>query len=251
MNINLDLPLTEQRRLLRPLLQPRRTADAMAAYFAYHHPDERTTLVTAVDDNQRALAYMALSRTSIDLFRPFVTLRLPITDLEQSLDFIYGVLQPGASVILNAPYDYAPLLRTIFAINSEEKLQLLELDQTRHEPIVNVLVMQSTSLSGYPRFVIRTGGGQDEASVAAAASLNWQSPSHAEIAVNTQAAFQRRGWGRSVVSAMVQHLLANGRKPLYSVAEQNEVSQRLATAVGFVDRGVRQLLVQGTLQPRP
>ena len=50
----------------------------MAAYYALHHPDDKTTLVVPpTAEGQRANGYVALSRTGIDLFRPLVTMRLP------------------------------------------------------------------------------------------------------------------------------------------------------------------------------
>lgn len=247
---NSTAKLPEQRRQIRSLLNGRKAVDAIASYFAFYHPDERTQLLVETGPNDRAVGYVAMSRTSIDLFRPFVTLRLPIDDMQASVDLIYEALLPDTAVILNAPFEYAPLLRALFTIQQEETLWLLELDQQRYEPIVNVLVSRSDSPRGLPRFIIRNPQpGQDE--VVAAASLNWQSPDFAEIAVMTQPGFQRRGWGRSVVSAMVGHLLENGRSPLYVTAAHNETSRRLAEAVGFVDKGVRQVLIQGVLRPRP
>lgn len=242
--------LMAQRQLIRPLLNEHQAADAMAAYFAFYHPDDKTQLVTAAAESGQAYAYMAVSRTSIDLFRPFVTMRLPIHNMAESVNFLYTHLQPGTAVFLNAPANYAPLLRAIFDISIEERLWLLELDPQRYKPIINVLVARSTSPNGYPRFIIR-GSGQYQNEVIASAELNWQSPYFAEIAVHTHPSFQRRGYGRSVVSAMAGYLLENGRRPLYAVAEGNERSFKLADHVGFVDKGVRQIFMQGTLRQRP
>ncbi len=87
--------------------------------------------------------------------------------------------------------------------------------------------------------------------IVASAGLNWQTPHFAEISVNTDPHYRRRGWGRSVVAAMVQHLVSSGRAPLYVVSEQNTVSERLAQSVGFEDTGIREVLIQGDLKPRP
>jgi RimJ/RimL family protein N-acetyltransferase len=235
---------------MRHLLDEDRPADAMAAYYAFYHPDEKTQLITYPVGAPRASSYVVLSRTGMDLFRPLVTLRLPITDLTTSADVIYQALQPGAAVILSSPARYTALLQALFASQTEELLRLYVLDPNRFQPIINVLVTQSTSPNNWPRFIIRRSEpGNDE--VVAAAGLNWLSPRYAEISVNTAAHYQRQGWGRSVVAAMAEHLLKNGRTPLYAVSEKNEASIRLAESVGFVASGVRETLIQGTLKPRP
>jgi predicted GNAT family acetyltransferase len=48
----------------------------------------------------------------------------------------------------------------------------------------------------------------------------------------------------------VSHVLANGRTPLYAVAENNQASQQLAQSVGFVDKGFRHTILHGSLKPR-
>jgi GNAT superfamily N-acetyltransferase len=239
--------LTERRRAIRPLLGDD-PADAVADYYAFHHPDEKTGLVLYPDGAARASGYVALSRTGMDLFRPFVTLRLPIDNLEQSAAVIYQALPPETAVILFAPAHYAPLLYALFAVQSAEILNLYTLPSGRLEPIINVLVTQSTGPNGLPRFIIRNQG---DGAVAASAGLNWQSPRYAELSVNTDLAYRRQGLGQSVVSAMAQQVLDNGRSPLYLVSEANQASIQLAENVGFRDSGIRKVLLQGNLKPRP
>ena len=157
---------------------------------------------------------------------------------------------PGTAVILHAPDNYLPLLQALFQIHSQETRTLYQLEASRFRPVLNVLVTQSTSTNGLPRFVIRrTTTEQDE--IVATAGINWQTPYFAEISVYTAPQYRRRGWGRSVVSAMAQYLLENGRIPLYAVATTNTSSIHLAEALGFTDTGVRQILLQATLKPRP
>jgi len=244
------MTLADKRRSISLLLDERNPADAMAAYYAFHHADHKTKIVTYPADAAvgQALGYVVVSRTGIDLFRPFVTLRLPLDDIKASVDLLYSAIQPGAAIILGCPDSYLPLLRALFDIQGEERLFLYTLDRDRFEPIINVLVVQADSHNDLARFVVRSGA-DDE--VVAAAGLNWQAPTFAEISVNAHPQFRRRGWGRSVLAAMVQHLLATGRSPLYFVAENNEASVQLAESVGFVDSGVRQLIIQGQLRPRP
>lgn len=242
------MALTQQRRAIFHLLDENNPADAMAAYFAFYHPDKRTILRPYPYTAARAEGYVALSRTGMDLFRPFVTLRLPIHNMQASTDVIYEAIDVGTAVILNAPSRYAPLLHALFDIQTEEHLSLYQLRPSSFEPIINVLVTQDEVLNGLPRFSIRD---RDNGVVGASATLNWQSPGYAEIGVTTQPGYRRRGWGRSVVSAMANYLLANGRTPLYVVAQNNEASVQLAESVGFSDSGAREIMIQATLKPRP
>lgn len=244
--------LQEQRHLIRHLLDDDNPADAMAAYYAYHHPDQRTQLLPFVPPKaQQAAGYVALSRTGIDLFRPLLTLRLPYWEMQTSMEVIYGVLRPGTAVIISTPSHYLPLINAVFEIQSEQNLSVLYLDRSRFEPIINILVSQETAVNGLPRFLAHASTPTGERELVASASLNWQSPRYAEIAVNTQPGQRRRGFGRSVVAAMVQHLLANGRLPLYAVTEDNEASYQLATNLGFVDRGIRETILYASLRPHP
>ncbi|NJN54939.1 MAG: GNAT family N-acetyltransferase [Anaerolineae bacterium] len=204
------MALTQQRRAIYHLLDEANAADGMAAYFAFYHADNRTILRPYPYAAIRAEGYVALSRTGMDLFRPFVTLRLPIHNMQISTDVIYEAIDAGTAVILNAPARYAPLLRALFDIQSEEELSLYRLQANQFEPILNVLVTQDKAPNGLPRFSIRD---RENDIIGASATLNWQSPSFAEIGVTTQPGYRRRGWGRSVVSAMANYLLENGRHP--------------------------------------
>lgn len=241
--------LTVARRAIRPLLKDRDPADAMAAYYAYHHPDQKTRLIISPEEGARADGFVTLARTGIDLFRPLITMRLPIDRGAEgygaSLALLRRALAPGMPAILTVPQRYMPLLRAVFNIQSEQLLRLYALDQRHFEPVINVLVTQSTTPNGLPRFAIYTKqSGEDE--LVAAASLNWQSPFFGEIAVNTKPEYRRRGWGRSVVSAMANYLLESGRIPLYAVAEENIASIQLAEALGFTNTGSRQHMLQAT-----
>jgi hypothetical protein len=243
------MTLAEQRRAIRLLLNEHDPADAMAAYYAFYHSDERTQLVTTPEDAGpgQATGFVTLSRTGIDLFRPLLTMRLPGSgdDYEASLELLLRALQPGMPVIVSTPISYLPLLRVVFDVQSEEVLQLYKLDRGRFEPIINVFVTRADTSGHLPRYIIRSTQ-SDAGEIVASAALNWQSPNFAEIAVFTRPDQRRQGWGRSVVAAMVQDLLDGGRTPLYVVAEENQPSLQLAESVGFVDTGVREAMLQAT-----
>jgi hypothetical protein len=241
--------LTTNRRAVRHLLDEHSPADAAASYYAFYHPEVQTQLLPYPAGAERAQGYVALSRTGLDLFRPLLTLRLPIQDMAVSADVIYKTLVPGTAVILLCPVTYLPLLQAFFNIHSEEHLDVLVLDRTRFEPIINVLVSSSTGPNGLPRFVIRNNSREQE--VVASSGINWQTPYFADISVNTVPGQQRQGWGKSVAAAMVHYLLENGRTPVYMVAQQNTASQQLARSVGFVTSGTSKIMIQGILKPRP
>jgi hypothetical protein len=241
--------LTTNRRAVRHLLDEHSPADAAASYYAFYHPEVQTHLLPYPAGAERAQGYVALSRTGLDLFRPLLTLRLPIQDMAVSADVIYKTLVPGTAVILLCPVTYLPLLQAFFNIHSEEHLDVLVLDRTRFEPIINVLVSSSTGPNGLPRFVIRNNSREQE--VVASSGINWQTPYFADISVNTVPGQQRQGWGKSVAAAMVHYLLENGRTPVYMVAQQNTASQQLARSVGFVTSGTSKIMIQGILKPRP
>jgi hypothetical protein len=240
--------LEELRQAIRPLLNERDPADALAAYYAFYHADERTHLVVQQNESGRATGYVAVSRTGIDIFRPLITLRLPQADLDSGHELITRALPEGSPVILYAPKQYEPLLKALFHIEMYEEHRLFVLDESRFEPIINVLVTQATSPDGLPRFVIRSQ--KDPSIVAAAAGLNWQTRYFAEISVHTIPDERRQGWGRSVVAAMIHHLLENGRTPLYVSSDRNQASLQLAESVGFHDSG-RQLIFSPAVRSNP
>lgn len=243
--------LVEKRRAIRRLLDEGKAADAPAAYYAFYHPDGRTQLFTYPEADVPARGYVALSRTGIDLFRPLMTMRLPAGDPEGASSLIYGALAPGTSLFIHAPVEYRPLLSAFFQFQSEQLLSLYRLERARFEEEVNVLVVRSPTPDGLPRFIVRPTGPASEGEIGASATVNWQSPDFADISVYTNPQYRQRGWGQSVVTALVRHLLQTGRTPLYQVEQHNQASIALARQVGFVNSGADKLLLEATLKPRP
>lgn len=252
--------MTEKRRQIQALLYERSPADAQAAYYALHHPDEKTQLFTLANSDGLAEGYLCMSRTGMDLFRPLLTMRLPFSSAsagvnpESAASLLYSALPAGTSVIMSVPQDYYPIVSALFELQSEQRMRIMVLDQERYEPIVNVLVTQTETYNGLPRFLVRSSAGSSgrgSAEIAASAGLNWRSPHFAEIYVHTKPAFRRRGFGRSVVAALVENTLTSGRIPLYAVDAENDASIQLAESVGFVDTGATDILLEGNLRPRP
>lgn len=251
------MSLTEYRKAIRPLLQENNPADAQAAYYVFHHPDEKTKLVPSWTSGELIKGYVCVSRTGVDLFRPLITMRLPHLlrtndlDLAAGAELIRQAIPEGMPVIINAPINYQPLLASILEIKVEQRLKLLALDRERFEPMINVLIQKSESYNDLPRFVIRSSDDshhQGQGEVVASAGINWRSDRFAEIYVYTKNPHRRKGLGRSVVAAIVDSILKNGRTPLYVVQDINQPSISLAESVGFVDTGADQLLIEGHLR---
>lgn len=252
--------LPELRRAIRHLLNERLPADAMAAYYAFYHPDQKTSLVTYPGGTNRASGYVCLSRTGIDLFRPLATMRLPVDDQTgapepiAAAELIYQAIPAGSSLFLNGPTIYQPLIAALFSIDVETHLKVFTLNEANFEPVINVFVTQEKEVNGLPHFTIRQNPADnptDRGELLASASANWQSPHFVEISVRTLHSHRRQGLGRSVVSALALEILRSGRTPLYMLSEDNLASARLAESIGFVDSGNRQLMIQGTLKTKP
>ncbi len=237
------MSIDQARRAIRYLLDSRNPGDALGAYYAYHHDNNRTHLATIpTDSSQSAEGYIATSRTGIDLFRPLLTMRLPIHNLEASAQLLRQALPPANEAFVICPITYDPIVRAIYEVRTEQTLAIYMMDKAKLQAEINVLVTREDK-NQLPRFVIKQMvEGHREA--VAAAGLNWQSPHFAEIAVRTHANYRRRGLGRSVVTALAQHIFNHGRTPLYAVALDNQPSIDLARRVGFHDTGYRQLMLE-------
>lgn len=227
----------EVRASLWALLDPHSPADALGVYYALHHPPERTTLVTASETGGRVTGFLVRARTSLDLFRPLVTLRAQ--DETTATALLREGLPVGQPVYLTVPLALGPWMNKHLSISDAEVHRLYRLRAERHQPSLNVLTLTSRDASGGPRCEIRPSG-----ELGAVAGVNWQSPEYAEIYVYTDPAARGRGWGKSVVATLAGLVLKSGRTPLYVVAESNDYSIRLAEAVGFEDTGFREYVAQ-------
>jgi RimJ/RimL family protein N-acetyltransferase len=241
------MSLQKKRHAIRELLDENNPADAMAAYYAYYHEDDRTSIITDIseenyNETNKALGYATVSRTGIDLFRPLITTRLPISDLEASAQILRNALPSGAEAFIACPAQYDFLIRAVYEIRAEQKLHLYTFPSGMPEPLINILITKDDS-SDYPRFLINKNV-EGQRTAIASAGINWITPKFAEIAVRTWSDYRRRGLGRSVVTALTRYLIENGRSPLYAVNETNYASIELAKQVGFQDSGYRQIMYE-------
>lgn len=231
------------RTSLRPLLDDQHAGDALAIYYAFHHPEARSQLFVraAPGSGVEAAAdgFLVRALTGLDLFRPLVTFRA--RSERTAVDLFEEGLPAGRPVYLTIPVSLAGWANKHLAVSEAELHHIYRLEARQQRQEINVLVLHSTGPDGTPRCEIR---GAER--VAAVAGVNWQGPRFAEIFVHTDPAARGRGLGRSVVTALAGRLLETGRRPLYVVAESNSASLGLAQSAGFVDTGLREYVGQAT-----
>lgn len=239
------------RHTLQGLLNERLPADALAVYYAFHHPVERTeSFVYRSPDTHEVEGCLIRSRTGMDLFRPLVTLRATTETAVAQL--VKMGLRPGWPVYLTIPVSLAPWVNKYLTVTDGELHHLYQLNLNRYQALINVLTVITNTAEGTPRCEIRAQvqmGEQVENRAGAVAGLNWQSPRFAEFYVYTDPAVRGRGWGKAVVATLAGLVLKSGRWPLYAVAEHNDYSLRLADAVGFDDTGHREYAGYAVLNP--
>jgi hypothetical protein len=227
------MSIHEARQQVRRLLNDSSSADAPTAYYALFHNPARSTLFTQTNEAGRVTGFVGRFQTGIDLFRPLVTIccRNP----ECAADLLALALTPGRPYIFFANVNQIPLVGGSLRIENERILRIYELDVSRFQPVVNILVRCKTvGEEKLPRCEINSNGLQ------AVAGVNWQSPGFAEIFVHTDSPARQRGWGQSVASGVTQAVLDSGRTPIYLVEADNEASFQLAEKLGYIDTGARQ-----------
>ena len=224
---------------LAPLLNEQSPADALTAYYAFHHPVDRTEIfVHQSAALKRADGFLVRARTGMDLFRPLVTFRADTEEAAQAL-FRDG-LAPGRPCFLMAPESLSGWINKYLSVSETEIYNIYRFVPPQTPPPINILLVSSQGPEGTPRAEIRSAANK----AGAVAGVNWVSPRWAEIYVHTEPAVRGRGWGKAVVAMVAQQLAAQGRTPLYVVSNTNEYSIRLAEAVGFVDTGYREYVGQ-------
>lgn len=233
--------LNEKRRAIRPLLSPTDPGDAITSYYALWHDPRRTQLTVHYDGQGHADAFVVVSQTGADLFRPLITLRVP--DEAVAAELLTAALAPNRTYQVITPARSAMLLHEVLNFSQSTLHRIYRLDPSRFQPVVNVLVQTVRNADGTPRFQIESGG-----QVVAMSGTNWRSPTFAEVFVYVHPAGRGRGWGTSVVSACTAALLEARVRPLYLVEEANEASIRIAEALGYEDTGSREFVAECQLK---
>lgn len=231
--------LSEQRRYVRQLLDDTSPKDAPTAYYALFHDPKRSALFTYVNQQGGVQGFVGRFQTGQDLFRPLVTLNCRSTEVSRYL--LHQALAPGRPYLLFANLNQLAVVSDELRLENQHILQIYHLDTTRFRSQINVLIVRKRDPNGAPRVEIGSENGR------AVAGINWQSPGFAEIYVQADAAAQQRGWEKSVVMALADQLIREGRRPIYLVDAKNDTTRQLAESIGFADTGYRQVFADAML----
>jgi GNAT superfamily N-acetyltransferase len=237
------LPLA-QRGDLASLLDERSAADAMAAYYALLHPDDRVTLFVYQPTRGGLSGFLALARTGLDLFRP---LAVPFVGVAAGLtELLRAALRPGRPVVLQIPLEQRAWAREVAEMSDLHAAETHRLDLRRYKPILNVLVVESQSPNGWPRYEIH---GPDGA--IAAAGLNWKGTRFAEIYLDLSPRARGHAYGASVLSAIARRLIEEKVTPLLRVAAGDLAAKAEAEELGFRPTGIQTLTCHAVLRTQP
>jgi hypothetical protein len=186
--------------------------------------------------------FLAVAQTGFDLFRPIA---LPFVGKAEALTTLLDLgLQSGRPYLVYLPLDQQSFLRDQYPHQPIQVSNLLRLDSRAFSPILNIMITRVDTAGGLPRFEIRSS-----VQGYAAAGINWMSSTYAEIYAEADEPGRRRGFTKSVLAALIDHLIAQQRGVLFRVADDDYDAFEDAFDLGFKPTGVRTLLaeVQGKL----
>ena len=220
-NFGMPVPasIDQLRSVIRPMLDDRSTADALAVYYALHHPADRTELFLHPSDPAAGppRGFLVRARTGMDLFRPLVTARLHDAETAGTL-FERGLIA-GRPVYLTLPEDEARWANKYLQMTEVELHRIYRYMPENYQPEINVLVTASTGADGLPHCEIRAA---DRAGAVAGGQL-------AVAALRRGLRLHRSGRARPRLgqvggaSTGGVTILKSGRLPLYVVAETERV----------------------------
>lgn len=217
---------------LRVLVDERSAGDALIAHYTFNHPAARTRVLSyAPGETGPPSGFLTLAWTGMDLFRPLV---LPFVRSRPALEALLGeAVAPPQPFILHAPEEQFDWISDLIAIDNLRSHELLRLDPSAYEPVLNVLVVESEVSIGMPRYEIRTASG-----LHAAAGVSWRGERFAEVYLEADEGASERKMTRSVLSAVVGRVLGESRIPVFRV-EKGALSLRTeAFHIGFRPTGV-------------
>ncbi len=213
----------------------------MAGYYALHHPADRVTLYTYHPTHAGVTGFLAVARTGLDLFRP---LAVPFVASPRGLAaLLRAALKPNQPAVLQLPLEQRAWAEEVVDLSDVQVAEVLRLDLREFEPIINVLVVETRSPGGWPRYEIRSGE-----AVYVAAGLNWKGPTFAEVYLDVDPSVRGRGFGKSVLAAIAGRLLGESLIALYRVAEDDLTGRAEAESLGFRPTGLKVLSAQASLK---
>jgi hypothetical protein len=231
-----------KRDRLAHLINERAVFDAMAGYYALHHPADRTSLCGFYPNDDPPTAFLVIAQTGLDLFRP---LAIPFTGhAEPMVSLLQFGLKPGRPVLIDLPIEQRDWAEQTVALDSPRINEIYRLDPNRFEPLINVLITEVSTPTGWPRFEIQSRRGER-----ASAGINWLGPHYAEVYVDVDKAARGRNFGQSLLATITARLLAANKIPLLRIPDDGVERVAAAINVGYRPTGVRTVSAQATLRP--
>lgn len=226
--------LDKRRLKIRPMLSLSAPGDALYAYYAFYHDPDRVDLHVHEDAEGRADGFVAVCQTGHRLFQPTVVLRTPKAGV--AVDLLREALEPGRPYYLTTTPDLREVVSEVAAIPEPQISRVYEIDLSRFEYDINVLVVAEEGLEGRPRFLVRS---REE--VVAEAGVTWFSPQFANVYATATPSARQRGLGKSVLATCTRWVVRSGRHPLAIVEMMDNYTTLLAEEVGYADSGARVL----------
>ena len=231
----MPVPVADRGRLAK-LVSERLPGDALSAYYALNHPARRVKLF-AIQNGSNLVAFAVTAQTGQDLFRPLV---VPVAANPETLaGLLDAALGDGRPALLHLPLEQRSWLPASLVLQDERVVDLHRLDPKGFPIEINVLVTETSTPEGLPRFEIRSG-----ATVVAAAGLNWRGAFFAEVYVEGGPQARSRGLTRSVLAAATGRMISEQLVPLTFVPEADAAAQAEAAWVGYRRTGERFLVAQ-------
>jgi hypothetical protein len=222
---------------LSSLLNLRSASDAILAYYGLEHPINRVKIFVRYSESNRPTGFVIVAQTGLDLFRPLV---LPNIISEEALGSLLGeALNPMQPILLALPLEQRTWAEKFLEISNSNVSELLRLEGNSFNPLINVLVAPNRGADGLMRFEINAQSG-----ARAAAGINWQGESFAEVYVETDQESVRRKFADSVLSALCQYLLERKMLPLLRYDGSVHMAFESLNQMGFVSTGSRILMGQ-------
>lgn len=226
--------LGKKRLKVRSMLSLSAPVDALYAYYAFYHERERTELHVHEDGQRRADGFVAVCQTGQRLFQPTVVLRT--AKVEVATHLLKEALENGRPYYLITTPDLRQAVSSVVEMPNLEMSRIYEIDLSRFEYDIHVLVVAEEGVEGRPRFLVRA-----QEAVVAEAGVTWMSPQFAAVYAQATPAARERNLGLAVLATCTRWVVRSGRHPLAIVGMGDEDGTGLVEQVGYVDTGAREL----------
>jgi hypothetical protein len=237
----IDAIAIENREILLPLLDLRSASDAILAYYAIEHPENKISLFANYSVSGRPNGFLISARTGFDLFRPLV---LPaVASRETMSKLLQKFLTPPQPILIQIPLEQREWIEDDLDLTNIHISELLRLDVREFEPILNVLVIEKSAPDF--RFEIHAKSGSK-----AIAGLNWKGSTFAEVYLEADREALERGLGISVLAAACSKLLQLKLVPLYRY-EASSLEYSKLEELGFRSTGTRSIFADAQLKNPP